>query len=500
MDKKLLSEINRNREIMGLGQLLIKEFIQETTGRILTEQEVENLDLDVFLPAILQDNRKPFWDWLKQRGYDDMKYGKSQMSFSKAIAYAYNKIYGEELSLDSLHVYQNGFLKPQGIGKQNNSKDNAIYGGIDIIVLSNKPGSSKYEVTMTFAPLGWDETLLPLDEALMKINQYNIANAGQQQIYKIKPDVSTTQTYRKYKNASTSDDRYAIRAKSLVNRLATYAKTHKLILFSTDRKVTTIDAGEGGTLQIAGQVVKIPGDQLFADVAVEPNGNVIKDAIAELVAQAQGKEVKTIKIHSSASNDTIKDPETFKTNVPQYKNWTDAVIQAADTEAQFTEQDLNSNPTGNRALAYIRGQKVAELLKNVDLLKNADIEYIYEVGGSGDDNQFANLEIMAMEDPKIEVLKGGSTSETTKIIQKSSNSRKRSGKGTRSYDQNIIDVFKASFTFDQSPVTAEVTAKKKIWPPSEWFKSKKKRTTTVDRQDLLKRQSSTKTKQQSGEI
>ena len=491
MDKKVLSEINRSREIMGLGQLLIKEFVEETSGTILTEQEVENMDTDVLVPSIFQDNRPKFWEYLKKHDFNDMKYGDSQMSFAKAIAYAYNKIYGEELSLDSLHLYKPQMFKGHMMDQV--SKRMHAFGGTDLMVLSNAPGSSEYKVTMTFAPLKWRDTQVSLDEALLKINQYNIANAGQVQIVKIVIKSDTTEKWTGNKRRNT------VKATSLVNRLETEQNKGALVLFSSDFEVTTLDQGEGGTLEIAGDVIRIPGDQLFADIAVKPNSTVIKDAIAQLVAQAQGKKVKTIKIHSSASNDTIQNTATFKTNVPQYKNWTDEIIQAADTEAEFTAQDLKSNPTGNRALAYIRGQKVAELLKNVDLLKGADIQFVYEIGGSGDDNQFANLEIMAMEDDTIEVLKGGTVEKTTKVVSKSKTTKDNSYTTTQ-YPENIIDIKKAYIKFDQSSITKEVVSKKKRWPPSEWFKSKKKRTTTVVKGNLTKDQKIAKQKNQSQSI
>ena len=480
MKKNILNEINRNREIMGLGNLIIKEFVEETTGQVLSEQDdMTNWDVEKWVPAVLQQNSPNFWKFLKAHNFDDEKYGTSQVTFTKAIAYAYKLIYGEDLTLDSLHVFQDGFLKGRKLSNSMSRGDGPKMGGIDHMVLSNAPGSSEYKVTLTFAPLGWEQDEIDLDEALMKMNEFNILNAGTLQIHKIATELIRGKSSR-FKSG-TSNYSYAYSPKNKINKLKTKPSSHALILFSAAKEKTTIQSGQGGTIKIAGDVVSIPGDQLFADVAVVPNKNVVKDAIDQLVAQAQGKKVKTIKVHSSASNDTIKNPETFKTNLQQYKGWTDAVIQAVDTEAQFTEQDLKSNPTGNRALAYMRGQKVAELLKNVELLKGADIQFVYEVGGSGDKHQFANLEIIAMEDDAIEVLKSGTVSKTTTKIGRARRTTQTSANDTtESFSDNIIDMFKANITFDDSKVTKSVamTRKKKIWPPSEWFKSKSERTTT----------------------
>ena len=117
-----------------------------------------------------------------------------------------------------------------------------------------------------------------------------------------------------------------------------------------------------------------------------------------------------------------------------------------------------------------------------------------KIGGSGDDNQFANLEIMAMEDPKIEVLKGGTNVYTTKKIGRADNTY------YNHYDENMVSVYKARIHFDDAKVTQDEVAKKKIWPPSEWFKSKESRTTQVDKPKLIQKREIEKTKQQSGEL
>lgn len=493
MDKKVLNEINRSREIMGLKQLVIKE-VEKSKGRLLTEQEMTNLE--VWLPAFLQDVREPFWKYLKSHEFNTMKYGKSGVSLAKAIAHAYKKIHGEDMNLDSLHIYKDEYLTPYRVQSYKANKTGGYggglnpkpseFGGTDLMVLSNPPGSSNYEVTMTFAPLGWDETEVSLDDAINKINEYNILKAGQVQITNIMVDVTNEDSRAAGKNWTISR---TWKATSLVNQLIAKKLTGHLVLFSPSDTVTQIEGEGGGTITIAADVVTIPGDQAFEDVKVEPNPNVVKKALDELVTQANGKPVKTIEIHSSASDDTIQDPEEFRTNFPQYRNWGDEVIQKKDKIGPFTANDLtvHNEKSGNRALALMRGHNVGKLVQDIDLFKNADIEYVYSIGNKGDDSQFANLLIKAMEDDTIEVLKGGTTSKSstktnTRSLASQSLSYGEGGKYWKQIDnqleENLIDVYKAVFWFDLNPLTKQQkrikinVRKKKLWPPSEWFKGK----------------------------
>jgi hypothetical protein len=514
MDKKVLSEINRSREIMGLKRLVIKE-VEKSRARVLTEQEMKNLN--VWLPGYLQDMREPFWKYLKSHDFDTLKYGDSGVSLAKAIAHAYNKIYGEDMNLDSLHIFKEGFLQPEESssytfkgGKDANTTfkgQRSKFGGTDMMVLSNAPGANVHKVTMTYRGLGWDSTEVTLDEAIKKINEHNILKAGTLQIVAIDVDLEQDEdTQRNYHG--NYESKVAYKATNPINQLVVETDTRSLNLFSPADVVDTLEGEGGGTITIAANVVRIEGDQAFEDVAVEPNKNVIKKALEELQTQANGKPVKTIKIHSSASNDVISDPEIFRTNAPKYKGYSDEIIQKKD--APNTDFVDLKDPTGNKVLAYLRGQNVAKLLKGIDIFKNADIEYVYSIGGSGNKHQFADLTILAMEDDEIEVLKGGSISKSTSSTKgpqrtgvsniARGNWKKAYNTASVSFGQNIIDVYKAVFTFDMSKTTkeikvmADVTRKKKLWPPSEWFKSKEKRTkskhtgeyTTVDDKKVIK--------------
>ena len=541
MDKKVLSEINRSREIMGLKQLVINEVVRYK-GRLLTEQEMTNLE--VWLPAFLQDMREPFWKYLKSHDFNTMKYGSNKASLAKAIAFAYNKIYGEDMNLDSLHIFKDKFLYPKKISSfsapnHNNSgwghglrAKTSTYGGTDMMVLSNAPGAGTHKVIMTFDALNWNETELSLDDAIDAMNRWNIIKAGTMQIAGISIDVDEETV-----NKVGYELHRTWKATSMVNQLITAQDLNSLILFSPSDVITTIEGEGGGTITIAADVVKIPGDQAFDDVAVEPNSNVVKKALEELVTQAEGKPVKTIEIHSSASDDQITDPDLFRTNMRKYGygGWGDQVIQKNDDIGDFTEQEFNNKQkqTGNMALAIQRGKNVAKLMKGIDVLKNADIEYVYSIGNKGDDSQFANLLIKAMEDDTIEVLKGGtqsttSTKRNTRQLEPYSLQRRDGGRNAQRYasysvmkeslEENIIDIYKATFTFDMTPLTKEqkvmsdVTRKKRLWPPSEWFKSKEARTKkkhtgeyeTVDDEKAIKtltdKQKIEKAKQEKGEF
>ena len=325
MEKNILSEINRNREIMGLGQLL-------------REQEVSARDLEIWFNSEGSDNLPKVRALASRLQKNNLVNAKvAGGTVWEAINTAFTKITGKPIIGNDGKGTKAAFQKDQfGYGTAQ---------GVDYGFVMLEGG--KLRVASTELKISGKD-VISIDELISMINAFNTDNAGTKQLWQ-------PNNINQYKRSGN------------VNGINSKNDKGRLVLWSKTKKVESRDV-------IKGQEVK--GDDVAGDVLMTGLGDnyenlqiVVSDNTKVLEIKAkieshvkQGGTIDSILITSTASN-TGLDPKKMSdfSTMMKKQGMGDYVNVSTDkgTTGDFTIDQVD---TTDRALAVARGKILAKTL------------------------------------------------------------------------------------------------------------------------------------------
>ena len=343
MDKKILNEVNRNREIMGLGLL----------------KEAWNLNADNQWMDFLQKYKPELFDNVET----------VQPALNASGEYSF-KLFS---SLSKLPVKKHPVLKGRfneidsdwkmmafALGSQFLMSDDGLEEDVVLFPLTKKDikngGGKRKGFNVGLPGVNLNGERLSVHHFVWRINKFNLKNFGEKQI--------TSWTYNKG-DEETEVTREAV--------------TDELYLFSTKRvdkssSVVTTKGTPGDEGAQAAEGRPIPGGSAFAVLEVIPNVDKVKELLSAIQGAAdEGMSVTNVTINGVASEQVIANTGTWKANVGnEYSNMSDADITKNIT-GEFTEP-----VTGNQVLAYLRAQNLGKELEKAGITVDG---YSYSVGG-----------------------------------------------------------------------------------------------------------------------
>ena len=351
MKKEILNEVNRTREIMGLGSLLVEKF---------------SLKGESQFKDFIQTYKKRFFDAIEKVRPNLEPDG--TYDFDRLVWYLVNKAlrkkYGNELLATAdnnwkmmAFLLRGGFLSVTK-GRINELPVRLKKVGSDLVVLD-------------------DGEEIPVNDWVAQMNDFNLNNNGTRQII----DWS-------YNKGDMETEKRIVAGTRGVNNL---------YLFSTALTEKTYDSKtEGGTeATVASQGEPIPGGSAFSVLEVIPDAGKMKQLIKQIQNSAsKGNVVTNVMINGVASDEPIANVAVWRNNVgDKYSNFTDEQI-TTNTTGKFTEPK-----TGNQVLAYLRAQNLGKELEKVGITVDS---YNYSVGG---DEMRADV-IIQTEQPAKDAVSG----------------------------------------------------------------------------------------------
>lgn len=331
MDKKILNEINRSREIMGLGQL-IREAV--TPEAVQTWLASDGSDKNHLIKTLYANLLKGNFDKMDIPGYG---------SIFTALNSAFEKITGSEILDSNGEGTKVAFAKNQFSNITLTLKGSTQFSSNLIVKLAD--GTAR--ILSNELALNRDNPV-DVDELIGMINKHNIDNAGVEQIYK--PGIRSD--YKENGNAT---------------RLLSNKSENYIYLWSIERQKQTRKVTDDKTIPgelVAGDVLKAALGDSFENLQIEIKDkseiNDIKSKMKSILDK--GGEIKSVTIASTASNTGLQD--SAKANFA--KMMTDAGFEAyanldnkKGVEGDFTIDEVN---TTDRALAVARGKLLAKEL------------------------------------------------------------------------------------------------------------------------------------------
>lgn len=329
MKKNILSEINRNREIMGLGQLL-------------REQEVSAKDLKIWFTSEGSDNLGTIKNLVGKLQKTNLVNAKiAGVTVWEAINTAFTKITGKSIIGDDGKGTKTAFSNGQWInrlfkhGTQNSPKGFVMLGGGKLRVSSTELGIS-----------GEDE--MTINELISRINAYNVKFAGSKQLIR-------AGKLSQYESSGNENGIYSKKEKG------------QLYLWSTTDKVEKRDVTKDETIpgkDVAGDVLKVSLDDSYENLQIvvsdDSKVNGIKEKMKSHVAQ--GGKIDNILITSTASNTGLK-PEGLEDFAKMMKDNGLAEYANVSTDKGTTgDFTIDQVDTTDRALAVARGKILAKQL------------------------------------------------------------------------------------------------------------------------------------------
>jgi len=330
MEKNILSEINRNREIMGLGQLLREEVSAESIKLWM------NSDGADASPSIRELIKK-----LTKFNLINTKINGG--TIWAALNTAFNKITGKDIVDDNGDGTKAAFAGGQwgtGMGTMGDKVGKAAR----ILPLLDD-GTTR--IVSKELKLSKDTPISPA-ELISRINEFNINNAGDEQLVRLSP----FGIYKEYGNST---------------RVISKKNKNTVFLWSLDRTTTTRNATKD---------TKVPGQDIAGDVLMTGLGDNYQDLqivvsddskVVEIKTKMeshvkQGGTIDSIVITSTASNTGLDtDKMTDFSNMMKKEGMGDYVNVSTDkgTTGDFTIDQVD---TTDRALAVARGKILAKQL------------------------------------------------------------------------------------------------------------------------------------------
>ena len=323
MKKEILSEINRNREIMGLKKLVTEanligrptdwaDFLETYKGELFDNVEIVQ-------PNLIGGYDFESWAW----------------DLYKALKQKYST--EQVRKIDDDWRYMGWMLKPDML-----SSDDGVEEDIRL-VKGKKGGLVVVDDGRMWNPSKW----------VANVNEFNFKNFGTRQIVGWSYNTGESETERNIE-----------------------AVTNELWQFSTSTLKKTYESrtegGQGATPASEGEA--IPGGSAFETMEVIPNPAKIKQIIQQIQNSAsEGNKVTNVMINGVASDAPIGDVVKWRSNVGnKYASFSDEEITTNKT-GKFTEPT-----TGNQVLAYLRAQNLGKALEDVGITVDT---YTYSVGG-----------------------------------------------------------------------------------------------------------------------
>ena len=323
MKKEILNEVNRTREIMGLGELIKENFIRNISKwtDFLETYKGELFDnVETVRPNIAG-------------GYDFE-------SWAADLRRSLMKVFrGDNLSrMGRDWQYMAWMLRPDML-----DSDDGINEKVRLVQSKDSSDLVVIDDGREYTPDKW----------CIKLNEFNFKNFGTRQIVGWSYNKGESETERNIE-----------------------AITDELIQFSTSRlKKTYQSVTKGGTEgEVAAQGEPIPGGSAFNVLEVIPDPGKMKQLIKQIQNSAsKGNVVTNVIINGVASDEPIANVAVWRKNVgDKYSNFTDEQI-TTNTTGKFTQPK-----TGNQVLAYLRAQNLGKELEKVGITVDS---YKYSVGG-----------------------------------------------------------------------------------------------------------------------
>ena len=376
MEKHILTEINRTREIMGLKELMIEawnlrsgsrwsDFLQ--TYKPTLYDNVETVRPDISGGYNFMSWSRTLWKALKEK-YKEGKMnrvdGDGDESNWKFMAWMLRPDMLESddgLTEDVvLQPVTGGQLKSMGKGKR--AMDDHSHG-----------------LSVGDLVIHADGNYYSPSEFCKKVNRFNVKNFGTTQI--------TSWTYNKG-DGETETNRETNSEFLYQFSASRTSKTRKEVV---TQGTETIVAAEGEP---------IPGGSAFAPNEVIPDATKIQELLTAIqAAAAEGNTVTNVSINGVASKQVIDKIDVWKNNVgSEYNTMSDADITKL-VIGNFTEP-----VTGNQVLAYLRAQNLGKALTDAGLTVDS---YTYSVGG---DDMKADV-LITTQTPSVEGTKGSKATE-----------------------------------------------------------------------------------------
>ena len=239
MDKKILNEINRNREIMGLGQL-IREAVDGKSVKIWLDSD--GADSNYYIKEMMRMAIKSNLNNMTIPGYGD---------FYSALNAAFKKITGKEIVDENGEGTKAAFADGQFQSNIIKQKFSSNAASRYLILLGDNTGR------FSSTELGLDkDTPTDVDQLIGMINKFNIDNAGSEQLYR----ASDYSAYRKQGNST----------RILSKKSDNYIWLWSLDVSKSKRKIEGGEYVKGDT--VAGDVINAKLGDSFENLQI-----VIKD-------------------------------------------------------------------------------------------------------------------------------------------------------------------------------------------------------------------------------
>ena len=353
MDKKILSEINRSREIMGLGQLIREQMLLsseqiETWFRGDGSEKmgsIRNLVKNISIGNLASDDidGQSVWEALNDAFKnitgkpivvcDDMETGNVGCEGTKA---AFGK--GQWSSTFTQDEFVQRYSHTQ-TSKQLKKKYALVY---------NQEAGGEPTVIVNSSELGYNKEEVALGVLCYDINTFNVKNAGREQIHMAGPHAR----YEKQDGANV------LLTKKIEDAVYLWTYTRK----SIGRNVVDDKTIEGKA--IAGEVLNRQFGDSYENLQIVISDDTEVLEMKQKIAQhtKNGGTIDSITITSTASNTGLQDSakadfatKMNKAGFSEYAN----VSNIKGNEGEFTIDEVD---TTDEALAVARGTLLARAL------------------------------------------------------------------------------------------------------------------------------------------
>ena len=387
MKKEILNEINRNREIMGLKELMMeawnlksgsrwKDFLQTYKPNLY--DNVETVRPDISGGYNFMSWSRTLWKALKNKykeGKMDRVDGDGNEANWKFMAWMLRP---DMLESDD-GLTEDVVLQPV-------TRDQLKSMGANVGGSYWKKNDRSHGLSQGDLVVHADGDYLSPSEFCRQINRFNITNFGTTQItsWAYNKGDGETETNRE----TDSEFLYQFSASRT-------SKTRKEIETPGTPGTETIVAAEGEP---------IPGGSAFAPNEVIPDATKIEELLTAIqAAAAEGNTVTNVSINGVASKMAIDKIDIWKKNVgSEYNTMSDADI------TKLVIGDFTEPVTGNQVLAYLRAQNLGKELIKAGLAVDS---YTYSVGG---DEMKADV-LITTQTPSVEGTKGTKGSRSTEL-------------------------------------------------------------------------------------
>ena len=359
MDKQVLSEINRSREIMGLGQLL-----REQTAEFVTSKQIEQWfrgDGSEKMKSVVYLIAK-----ISAHGFEDQKINGGTVW--EALSTAFKNVTGkaivkcDDMEVDECQGTKIAFAKGQWNNKmvQQFAQKQHYWRHYHIkttteditskyaIVYNQEEGKLPTAVVSSGELKGYVKKEVSLSQLVYDINTFNVNHAGEEQI-----------------TMAGKHKMYIRRGGS--NLLKSQKITDALYLWSYTKTMMKHESTPDETIpgkKIAGEVLNRHFGDSYENLQIVISDDTEVQELKQKMAQhtKNGGTIDSITITSTASNTGLKDDakadfatKMNKAGFSEYAN----VSNIKGNEGDFTIDEVD---TTDEALAVVRGKLLAKLL------------------------------------------------------------------------------------------------------------------------------------------